>query len=176
MPCVIDRATPNDFDEVWQLYADVCEHQALDVYGPSWKLGVYPTQDDIGDHLETGELFVGRSKGRIVAAFALMDHEDPEYADVPWPSGAAGEEVCVVHLVAVHPSMRGRHVGVELVREAVRRAQDAGKRAIHLDVMPGNLPASRLYLREGFAHVGSHPVYYEDTGTIELELYELVLR
>ena len=41
--------------------------------------------------------------------------------------------------------------------------------------MLGNLAASRIYTAEGFAYVGNSEAFYEDTGTVELEMYELVL-
>jgi ribosomal protein S18 acetylase RimI-like enzyme len=105
----------------------------------------------------------------------VRQRDDDEYANVPWPSGLSGNEVSTVHLVAVHPSLRGKGVGAELVREAIRLSRAWCKRAVHLDVMLGNLAASRIYTAEGFAYVGNSEVFYEDTGTVELEMYELVL-
>lgn len=171
----ITRATPADFDALWQLYADVCAHQAEDVYGPKWTLGVYPTEGDIRGHLEAGDLYAGWSDGAPVAAMVVTMHEDPEYAEVPWTTVAAPDEVAVIHLLAVHPRARGHRAGSALVREAIRLARAAGKRVMHLDVVPGNLAASRIYLAEGFTLVGAYQIFYEDTGLMDFDMYELVL-
>jgi ribosomal protein S18 acetylase RimI-like enzyme len=171
----IRPATPDDFDEVWQLYLDVCEHQARDQYGPRWTPGIYPAEGDIRSHMAEGELYVQRLGDQIVAAMALVMREDPEYVGVPWPTKAAPEDVAVIHLLAVHPSARGLHVGVGLAREAVRLARAAGKRAVHLDVVPGNLAASRVYLEAGFSLVGTYEIFYEDTGVMGFEMYECAL-
>lgn len=171
----IDIATPSDFGAVWRLYEDVCEQQAHDEYGPRWTLGVYPTKNDIQSHIASGELWVGRIDERIVAAMALVPHEDPEYAGVPWPTEAAPEDVAVIHLLAVHPSVRGMHLGEALTREAIRLARRQNKRALHLDVVPGNIAASRVYLQAGFSFVGTHEIFYEDTGAMGFEMYERAL-
>lgn len=171
----ITRATPADFDALWQLYSDVCAHQAKDPYSPQWTLGVYPAVEDVRRHLEAGDLYVGWSDDAPVAAMVATMHEDPEYAEVPWVTPAAPEEVAVIHLLAVHPRARGHRAGSALVREAIRLAREAGKRAIHLDVVPGNRAASRIYLAAGFTCAGTFPIFYEDTGTMDFEMYELVL-
>ena len=171
----ITKATTDDFDAVWQMYVDVCEHQAQDAYGPKWTLGVYPTMDDVRGHIDSGELYVGWSGVQPVAAMAVVGHEDPEYVSVPWMTPAADDEVAVLHLLAVHPSARGLHAGAELVHEATRLAREAGKRVMHLDVVPGNLAASRIYLAEGYKLACTHKIFYEDTGLADFDMYELVL-
>ena len=168
-------ATSNDFDAVWQLFADVCEQQAHDAYGPQWTLDVYPAQTDISAHIDAGEMYLGIVDGRPLAAFVLVEHEDPEYDIVTWPSGATQDEVAVIHLLAVHPSARGKHLGAELVTRAIELARTMGKRAIHLDVVPGNLAASRIYLEAGFEPVGTYEIFYEDTGVMPFDMYEYVL-
>jgi hypothetical protein len=44
-----------------------------------------------------------------------------------------------------------------------------------LDVVPGNLAASRIYLQEGFVLVGTQQIFYEDTGLADFNMYECVL-
>ena len=171
----ITRATPDDFSAIWQLYVDVCAQQEHDAYDPGWTLGVYPTEDDIREHIEAGELYVGWLHGKPAAAMVVVLHEDPEYTEVPWLTPAAEDEVAVIHLLAVHPLARGQHAGAALVREAIRLARTAGMRVIHLDVMLGNLAASRIYLAEGFIFVGTYQIFYEDTGLANFEMYECVL-
>lgn len=171
----IARATPDDFDAIWQLYVDVCAQQEHDPYGPDWKLGIYPTEDDILGHIKAGELYVGWMNGEPVAAMVVVLHEDPEYVDVPWPTPAAEDKVAVIHLLAVHPRARGQHAGAALVREAIRLARTAGMHVMHLDVVSGNLAASRIYLAEGFVFIGAYQIFYEDTGLMDFDMYECVL-
>ena len=169
------KATDADFDAAWQLYADVCAQMPNDDYSPHWKLGIFPAEEDVRGYLDQGQLYLGFIDGRLVAAMALTDCDDPQYAGMTWPSGAQGDEASVIHLLAIHPSTRGMHLGTVLVQEAIRLAREMGKKAIHLDVYPGNLAASRIYLAAGFTYVGMYESYYEDTSTMAFEMYERVL-
>lgn len=171
----ITQATLADFDAMWQFYADVCAHQAEDAFSPQWTLGTYPAVEDIRGHLEAGDLYVGWINGTPAAAMVVTMHEDPEYANVPWKTAAAPDEVAVIHLLAVHPRARGRHAGAALTREAIRLARAAGKRVMHLDVVPGNEVASRIYAAEGFARACTYQIFYEDTGLVDFDMYELEL-
>lgn len=171
----IALATADDLDAIWQLYVDVCAQQERDAYSPLWTLGVYPSRDDFASYLAAGELYIGWHDGRVSAAMVLTKHDDPEYQGIDWPTPAADDEVAVIHLLAVHPRLRGKHVGQELAREAICLARTAGKRVIRLDVVPSNLIASRIYRAEGFTFVGQREIYYEDVGHMAFELYEYVL-
>lgn len=149
-------ATPADLDALWDLYADVCEQSKHDAYSPQWELGAYPTKDDLVAYLEQGVLYAGHVDGEQRAAMVFLPH---------------GEEASI-HLLAVHPSLRGRRVGAELVDEALRLAYEKGVHVICLDVVQGNLAASRLYEAAGFRLVGTRTDVFEDLGAIEFELYE----
>ena len=48
-------------------------------------------------------------------------------------------------------------------------------KAIRLDVLKGNLPARRAYEKIGFQYRGTVPMYYEDTGGKEFEMFEIVV-
>ena len=61
------------------------------------------------------------------------------------------------------------------MRFAIEAAQAAGQKAIRLDVLAGNVPAERLYEGMGFRYLGTIPMFYEDTGWTDYELYELRL-
>ena len=171
----IRRAQLEEFDAAWGLYADVCGQMPRDRYTPGWVLGVYPSERDVRGAIEKGTLWLGLVGGEAVAAMVLVPADDPEYAYVAWPSGAGGSDVSCIHLLAVRPSARGTGAGDAMVEAAIGLSRSWRKRAIHLDVMPGNLAARRLYERAGFAFVCEHEVFYEDTGAVAVEMFELEL-
>lgn len=51
------------------------------------------------------------------------------------------------------PAYRGRGLAAAMMREQARRAAVAGARRMHLEVLEGNEPALRAYLRTGFRRV-----------------------
>ena len=46
-------------------------------------------------------------------------------------------------------------------------------KAVRLDVLKGNVPAERLYKDMGFRYVDTLQLFYEDTGRVDFDLYEL---
>jgi len=62
--------------------------------------------------------------------------------------------------IAVAAQWRGGGVGRALLTEALRRAANAGARAMFLEVDEDNASALALYRRLGFAKVGERPGYY----------------
>jgi ribosomal protein S18 acetylase RimI-like enzyme len=175
MSVTFRTAAADDFPAIWQLYADVCEQAPRDAYQVPWALDVYPDERDIRGHLDAGEYVVGEADGRIVCAMALTPHDDHDFAGVPWRVHAASDEVSVIHLLCVHPSARGQGLGAALTNEAIRRSRQLGKKALRLDVVHDNLVASRVYRGCGFDFVGSTEAFYEDSGHIVFDMYELAL-
>src|SRR5581483_1530618 len=112
----------------------------------------------------------------LQVARALCDEFNREVPDEPWrddDSGDAGDADLVLladdvgvavattssprmwflEIVYVRPEARGRGVGVELIREVARRAQEAGAEMLELEVLESNDGARRLYDRLGFRTV-----------------------
>lgn len=97
-------------------------------------------------------------------------------------AGVLGYSICWTvadesHLlnIAVRPDARGRGVGRALLVECIRRGARAGAGRIHLEVRAGNVPAIRMYEREGFFFQGIRRGYYTDTGE-DAVLYSRELR
>ena len=175
---VIDEvrpATTSDLAAIWRLYAAVCATQEASAYSAEWHMGVYPAREDFTTALSEGTLFVGTLGGRIVSALVLMRHDDEAYAPVTWRLDVPANEVSVLHLLAVDPSLQRQGIARRMLDEAVRIAHGWGKRAIHLDIMPHNLAASWLYEGFGFRFAGTCPVHYDDIGARELKVYEYAL-
>jgi GNAT superfamily N-acetyltransferase len=108
-------------------------------------------------------------------ARALCDEFNREVPDMPWREDDAedigdadlvlladdvgvavatsGPRMWFLEIVYVRPAARGRGVGVELIREVARRAQDAGVEMLELEVLESNEGARRLYDRLGFRTV-----------------------
>ena len=95
------------------------------------------------------------------------------YREVAWT--VREEPIAVLHLFAVGGSFRGLGLGKEALRLLLDGERERGTRAVHLDVVRGNLPAEELYRRIGFRHVEDREIWYEDTGDLSVALYEYPL-
>ena len=171
---IIRRAAPDELEAVTDFYYDIIDHQSEKEYGPEWTKDVYPSRQDFAEAIENEEMYLGTVGGRIAGAFRLTGN-DEIYDDVCWPTEASPEEVSVIHLLTVHNDFAGMGFAKKLVAYAAEVSRASGKKVIRLDVLKGNLPAEKLYLKCGFAFVVEQKIYYEDTGLADFLMYELVL-
>ncbi|SHK67644.1 [SSU ribosomal protein S18P]-alanine acetyltransferase [Desulforamulus aeronauticus DSM 10349] len=65
--------------------------------------------------------------------------------------------------VAVHPSYRGKKLGLALMVEVMRLAVLRGASRMTLEVRPSNTVARELYKKLGFKEKGLRKRYYTDT-------------
>lgn len=167
------KATVQDREKVITFYDDIIEQQQYDDYSPLWTRGIYPSDDDIDAFIRDNCLLLVKDGDRITAAAVLIDHEEEMYLDVSWKGKFKEDQISVVHLLGVHPDYRRQGYSDELIDYLLKTASEKSK-AIHLDVVEGNLPAERLYLKHGFTYAGRKDVFYEDTGEITVRLYEYI--
>jgi GNAT superfamily N-acetyltransferase len=114
---------------------------------------VYPNSAKLAADVGTGSLYVATgADGGVVGAVTINDHQDPEYADVPWKLRRS--RIGVVHRLMVQPSAQGRGVGAATMRLAEDRARELGFEALRLDAFVSNPRSLRLYRRLGYAEVG----------------------
>jgi ribosomal-protein-alanine N-acetyltransferase len=67
-----------------------------------------------------------------------------------------------ISTLAVHPDVRKRGIGAELLKAAMRRAIALGAETVTLEVRASNKAAIRLYEKFGFEVVGRRRRYYRD--------------
>lgn len=151
-------AEAQDLDETMDLYDRASDAMAGTPHDAHWRRGLHPRREDIDGAFEEGSLLIGSSGDTIVAA-AILDHDLDDaaevFGDVTWDVQAAGDELCVLHMLVVDPNVRGQGLGRQLLEDCIRRARDEGCRGMRLDVVATNLPAISLYEQQGFISIGS---------------------
>lgn len=78
-------------------------------------------------------------------------------------------EICNI---AVLPTLRGKGIGALLIQSAIELCVRKSVSVLHLEVRRGNVPAIRLYEKQGFRRVGIRRGYYGD-GREDALLYAL---
>ena len=165
------RAEASDTDDVIAFYEEMVDRQEEREYSPDWTKGVYPTAEDIASDIGAGEMYIGRIDGKIACATVLSGN-DPIYKNVNWQTEYADEEVGVIHLFGVLPEYCGMGLGSRLIQYSAGVFRQQGRKVIRLDVLKGNAGAEKLYQKNGFHFVTEAPVFYEDTGLTDYEMYE----
>ena len=164
-------AENSELEKLKKLYDDVIDHQKEDDYGAGWTKDVYPSRNDLERHLEDDLVYVIDDDGVFCGAGIISLHEDEMYRNAAWTAKLADDEVAVLHLFTIHPSQRGKGRAKDFLKYIIQETAKTSK-AIHIDVVKGNLSAFRTYEKCGFTYIGEFGVWYEDTGDIIVDLME----
>ena len=167
----IRKATLEDLDRLYGFFNEIIDHQIYDEYGAKWTKDVYPARSDIEEKIVSDTFYMVMDDEKIMAAGCLSFHEDENYMDKSWTITHEDGKIAVIHLFCVHPDCRGKHMAGPFLRYLIEQGKGKAD-AIHLDTVDGNLPAIRLYEKNGFRSIGLYEVYYEDTGDITVNLME----
>ena len=156
----IVKADTKDYPAVREFYYALTDEMEQAEFTPGWIRDIYPTQEYLKDSIRKGELYIGRC-GEEIAACMVVNHDYNEaYRQVKW---------------SVRRKFSGRGLAKQLVQEVIDMAENSGIRTIRLDVLKGNLPAEKVYLKMGFRYVDTLPMYYEDTGITDYKAFERLI-
>ncbi|MBR4470250.1 MAG: GNAT family N-acetyltransferase [Erysipelotrichaceae bacterium] len=167
----IHVAEKKDLDRIYEFYDLIIDHQKEDEYGPGWTKDIYPSYEILKDKIENDLFFIAEEEGDIIAAGALMLHEEEDYKKAKWLTSYKDDEIAVLHLYAIDPSYRGKGIS-QVFLEYITKEASKYVKAIHLDIVKGNLPARKTYEKAGFVLADEIEMFYIDTGTICVELME----
>jgi len=163
------------FDEIRYFYHSLIDAMKGYSFNTCWEKDVYPSASFLQNAVESGNLYVGRSGGRIAAAMVLNHECNPEYNEAKWNINISESDFMVIHALGVHPDFSGKGCGKAMVERAIEIGRSYNLKAIRLDVLDGNIYAEKLYTSCGFIYVDTLELYYEDTGKTKFNLFERLL-
>ena len=168
----LELATQNDFDAIITFYDDVTERTPEMSTYARWQKGKHPTEEGINAYINEGSMYLHRDNGKIVGAMAVTMYQGEDYHAIEWAQQVPDDEVAVIHILAISPDAQGKGVGSEMIREAIRLAQNNGMQAIRLDALASNTPAHKIYERLGFEYRGKQHLYADNTGWTDFYFFE----
>lgn len=169
---IIRRAAVQELDAVHKFYDDLIDEMINWEYPSGWTKGIYPSRRHIEGWLNAQTLWVADDGGEIIGAM-IADHCGfDSYENADWAFDATPEEVLIVHALGVKPSLQKKGIGGMLVEKLKDIARDEGLKAVRLDVVFGNPPADRLYMRHGFKYTGEVKMWYPELGWSHFNTYE----
>ena len=172
----IRLALKDEYPVIRAFYHSLIDAMQSSEHYIGWEKDVYPDPEFLQESIKRDELYVGLEDDTIIAAMVLNHLCNDGYREYQWPTLADDSEVTIIHALAVHPRCSGKGLARQLVLYAIEIAKNNRQKVIRLDVLKGNIPAEKLYTRMGFQYLHTLPMYYEDTGWTDFELYELRLR
>lgn len=170
MNIVYKLANKEDIEALLSFYNDVIAFQQYDKYSPKWTKDIYPSLEDIKNHVLNNRFYMGYIDNTLVCAGVLQLHDDPIYEGIRF---TIQNNVGVIHLLAVNKDYRGKGLSKEFVKYLLSEGKTYVK-AIHLDVLNRNNRACMLYEACGFKYVDTKEVFYEDTGKVSSIIYEYI--
>lgn len=168
----LQQASITDYASVLSFYDDVMEHTAGIEHHARWQKGKHPTAEGIKSFIQEGSLYLYTEQDVIIGAMALTMYQGEDYHAIEWSQIAEDNEVAVIHILAVAPDCQGHGIGAEMVKAAIRLAQEKGMKSIRLDALASNTPGHRLYERLGFEFRGKQRLYAENTGWTDFYFFE----
>ena len=172
----VRRANAADMDAVLAFYTRMIDEMQGTDFDILWKHDVHPSHAFLRSSVEHGYAFIGIAEDGAIACALVVDHDRaPGYEQVPWEVDAPLSEVGIVHSVATLPAYHGRGFASQLMRAVIDASREEGLKALQLDTFTDNVRSHGLYEKLGFVNHGAHPIFYDDLGTVDLDMFEYAL-
>ena len=156
---------------VTEVYHRTIRHLEENINYPRWS-PEHPSDQSIAEAVESGVQYLCIKDGEPLGAVVLSEAPEGYYQAGEWSRELTEGEYLVIHALAVHPSFEHKGVGTFMVEQCVALARQCGYRAVRLDVVPGNLPAERLYKKLGFTYAGTKDLRRNIDGIPAFDLFE----
>ena len=171
----IRAAAQNDYGNVRDFYYALIDAMKDADFKPGWEKDIYPTQEFLIRSIKNKELYIGEANQKLVSCMVVNHEYNEGYQKIRWSVRAADSELYVIHVLGVHPAFSGKGIAKQMVQQAIDTARNHHIKTIRLDVLGGNLPAERAYLKMGFVYVDTIQMFYEDTGWTAYKLFEYMI-
>ena len=168
-------AGKEDYSNVRDFYYLLIDAMEDAEYTPGWEKDIYPTQEFLMKSIENSELYVGEIDGHMVACMVVNHEYNDGYKGIRWSVEAKDSELLVVHALGVHPMFCGRGIAKQLVQKVIEMSRENHIKTIRLDVLEGNIPAEKAYVKMGFVYLDTVQMFYEDTGWTNYKVFEFVV-
>ena len=170
------KATVEDMDAVMDFYTNMIDEMVGTEFDILWKHDEHPSHAFLRESVERGYMWLGIAEDGMIATALVIDHtRAPGYENVNWCVDAPLEQVGIVHSVATRPAYHGKGFASRLFKAAIEASRDEGLRALQLDTFVDNVRSHGLYDKLGFVNHGAWPIFYDDLGTVKLDMFEYVL-
>lgn len=175
MNLIFEQGTPDDIDELEQLYEAITGYLEDHVNYPGWKKGIYPNRETAQEGVMDGSLYVARADGRILGTVILRHTQEEAFSQADWHINLDYNDVYVIYTLAVHPLYLGMGVGEQIMKFVLEHCAKHNAKAVRLDVYHINTPAVCLYKKLGFQYIGTVDLGYSHYGLDQFELYQKLL-
>ena len=171
----MELAKPADESRILDMYKAVVDKVNTTTVKLGWNTDVYPDKTFIHNAVSKGEMCIIRDGDRISAAAVVNHNVIPEYDNVAWEMKGPRDQIATIHALAVAPDMQGTKLSYTFLNDIEEYLRQKGDLAVQLDVIDTNIPAYKLYIRNGYKEIDRLPMYYEVVGSRLFWMMEHIL-
>lgn len=165
-------AHQDDLKTVIEIYEHIHEDLQNTVNYPKWPKGIYPNDESAKEAFDNQELYVFEVDDEMVGSVILNHHQDDGYNQADWFVEADEKDVMVIHTLSIEPSKKGKGFASDMIKHIKALAMQKHCLALRLDITEHNLPARRLYIKNGFYFTGIADSHRQDAGIKYCEMFE----
>ena len=162
----------HDFETVKNVYLDVIENSPNLYLYACWEYGKHPNDELLRGYIGRDEMYLLTDGETIAGVTAVAMSQGRDYESISWHEDLRNDEAATLHLLAVCPAYRHRHLGFRILEEALAITVKNGKKALRLDTLQTNLPAQKMYEQAGFSLRGEQTLQVGRTRFLDFVYYE----
>jgi len=142
---------------------------------PKWIYRIYPSEGSVREMVRSGAQYICTDDQTIIGAFVLSTDPQGNYSRGNWTCDLREGSYLTLHAFAVEPDIHGQGLGSKMLQFCIEKARSEGYKALRLDIVPTNIPARRLYEKNGFQYVGEADLERGIEDIPVWSLFELIL-
>lgn len=112
----------------------------------------YPDRDSVAADIAAGHVFCFYTDGRCTGTISLNQHQEKEYAAIPWQFEEG--RALVIHRLAIHPDFQGQGQAAALMAFAEDFAKQQRYTSIRFDAYSENTRSLKFYEKRGYINKG----------------------
>jgi len=171
----VRRANLNDISNVKLFYKEALP--LINSEQTSWIPDIYPNVEDALEAILHEEFFICiDDQEKVVGSMILNQQADDEYKTVPWAYGTNKENHLIVHTLISHPKRLKNGIASKMISFIKQWAIENNMASIKLDTLANNVPARKLYEKNGFSYIGRRYLSsFDNKGTDDCVFYQFQL-
>ena len=169
---IIRKSTEKDLVSLGAFYDEVVLWLDNHINYPKWMYKEYPTESSVRTQTEAGSQYICLDGDKIVGAFVLNTDPQGNYQKGNWEKNIPDGQYMILHTLAIAPELQGKGLGSEVVNFCIDTAKNQGYKALRVDIVPGNIPAKKLYEKHGFKYIGDYDLERGIEGIPIFSLFE----
>ncbi len=170
---IIRKCNETDINNTALLYDNEIIYLDNHINYPKWKYKIYPSIESVSYNTKNGFQYICIDNDEIIATFVLNDDPEGAYDLASWSKDLKQGEFMVIHGLLVSNKYYGLGIGTKIVNYCINKAKELGYLGLRLDIVPTNIPAKNLYLKNGFKYVSDIDLKRNVEDIDKFSLFEL---